>query len=151
MKKNGYTLIELILTIALLATASTIIIVNMVGLKGNQDQDRQNRFEDSVASAACAYVDTISMVSTRDNIKNNCQNNSTNSICYISLATLVDNSVALVDPDLKDPLTNCTAEKNEEKNNVRVYIHFDKTKVNGQDVYEKKCEFQRIKVEECKK
>lgn len=170
MKKNGYTLVELILTIGLLATASTIVIVNMVGLKGNQDQDRLKRFEDSIASAACAYIDTIENTDRRAYIKSNCINNNgiNNNNCYVKLEELVDNSVALVDLELKDPLTNKKVENLVQKQKynpstnryeyvgtacIRVYVHFvernDIAQVDGVKIKEKQCEFKRLAGEGC--
>ena len=129
MKKNGYTLVELILTIGLLATASTIILVNMVGIKDNQEKQNSKKFEEAVSSAACAYIDMLGQTELRKSCKS--------SGCNIQLSTLISDSVALVDPELKDPATNCTAEKEQS----RIYVRITFPKTSG--IYEKKCEFKR--------
>ena len=146
MKKNGYTLVELILTIGLLATASTIVLINMVGMKSSQDQERQDRFQKSIESAACAYVDTMMFSErsvNRDKIKSDCKvaSDSSKSTCQIYLSELVDDELALVDTELKDPETNQTAYQ--ERENIYVFVYFKNVGTNANPIYEKNCEFKR--------
>ena len=137
MKKNGYTLVELIVTIGLIATAATVILVNMVGMRSDQDIDNSKKFEKAIESAACTYID-MSDPNIVDK-RNKCKTNYSDADCMIKLEVLLNDTIALVDPDLKDPKTNCTAEK--EKNKVYIKIKFEKSTSNGRTVYEKKCEF----------
>ena len=139
MKKNGYTLIELIATIAILATASTLILVNTVGMKGKQEQEQGNRFERAIEEAACAYVDTIEFSSDREN----CIRNG----CTVKLRTLLDTEIDLVDPDYKDAKTNCTAEQ--EQDNIVVNVRFEGTVEKGKEEKVKKCTVNRTETVMC--
>lgn len=56
-KKNGFTLIELITTIALLAIIGTVIAVNIVGVTRKQQEKEKARIESIIKSAAEAYFD----------------------------------------------------------------------------------------------
>ena len=145
MKKNGYTLVELIVTIGLIATAATVILVNMVGLRSDQDIDNSKKFEQAIESAACTYID-MSEQSIQE-LRNKCKNNYNETDCTISLEVLVNDTVALVDPDFKDPQTNCTVDQ--EKDKIAVNISFEKTTSNGRTVYEKKCKFIRKENKNC--
>ena len=137
MKKNGYTLIELIVTIGLIATAATVILLNVVGMKSNQDEDNSKRFKKAIEDAACSYIDMSDKIDQRNKCKNNNDDN-----CKIPLSTLLDDKYALVDIDLKDPETNCTAEK--EKDRIYVKVEFVGSPK------EKKCTFVRTSKEMCK-
>ena len=137
MKKNGYTLIELIVTIGLIATAATVILLNVVGMKSNQDEDNSKRFKKAIEAAACSYIDMSDKIDQRNKCKNNNDDN-----CKIPLSTLLDDKYALVDIDLKDPETNCTAEK--EKDRIYVKVEFVGSPK------EKKCTFVRTSKEMCK-
>lgn len=55
--KKGFTLIEIIVTIALLALIGTILCVNMVGLNKKQDAKEKNRQINVVKGAAEAYLE----------------------------------------------------------------------------------------------
>ncbi len=134
MKNNGYTLVELIMTIGLLAAASTIILVNMVGIQGNQEQERQNRFKKTIADAACTYID----MSANSTFRRNCKSSGS---CTVNLSTLLSKNYALIDLDYKDPETNCTTQQ--EQSRVYVQITFSgNPKV-------KKCEFKRSSKVNC--
>jgi prepilin-type N-terminal cleavage/methylation domain-containing protein len=145
MKKNGYTLVELIVTIGLIATAATVILVNMVGMRSDQDVDNSKKFKNAIAAAACTYIDMSDPAIAEK--RNLCKSDPNNSACKVNLEVLLNDTIALVDPDLKDPETNCTAEK--EKNKVYVTVKFEKSTSNGRSVYEKKCEFNRTEMTKC--
>ncbi len=140
MKKNGYTLIELIVTIGLIATAATIILLNVVGMKSNQDEDNSQRFKKAIEAAACSYID-MSETEIME-LRNHCKSSSDDR-CKISLSTLLNDKYALVDIDLKDPETNCTAEKEKDK----IYVKID---FGSGTIKEKKCTFVRTSKEMCK-
>ncbi|MBQ6687301.1 MAG: type II secretion system protein [Bacilli bacterium] len=56
MKKNGFTLIELIITIALLGLVGVVISVNTVNLINKQNIKKGEEFKELVEEAACTYV-----------------------------------------------------------------------------------------------
>lgn len=56
MKKNGFTLIELIVTIALLGLVGIVISFSMVNLLDNQKDERKSEFKSIMEEAACTYV-----------------------------------------------------------------------------------------------
>ncbi|MBR1416953.1 MAG: type II secretion system protein [Bacilli bacterium] len=120
MKKNGFTLTELIAVIVLIALLATVILINMTGLKSNEEESQAKLFEQSVAEAACTYIDMNERTELRQECKNGTFSKYSRSDCSISLATLIDDSVALIEPDKKDLNTNKTAE--EEKDDVYVEI-----------------------------
>jgi prepilin-type N-terminal cleavage/methylation domain-containing protein len=130
MKKNGFTLVELIATIALMSLLATVILINMVGIKDNQDTDKATKFEKDVEEAACTYIDSTSQVTFRESCKNG-QNG-----CSVFLATLTSDNVALIEPDRIDPKTN---KKASEEGSLRVHVSWIK---NG-EYKSKKCELQR--------
>ncbi len=54
-KKKGFTLIEIIVTIALLGIIGTVIAINVVGLSKKQDTHEVDRLKSSIEAAAEAY------------------------------------------------------------------------------------------------
>lgn len=138
MKKNGFTLVELIATITLIALIATVILINVVGMKSNQDETMAKRFKTTVEEAACTYID----LSTQTELRNICKSNSNNSRCNIPLSVLISDAVALMDANSKDYETNCTASQEQER--VYVHVFFE-----GTTLKEKKCEFKRTSKEVC--
>ena len=151
MKQNGFTLVEMIAAIVLIALLGTIILVNMTGIKGSEDQKSANKFITSVEEAACTYIDMGINAEYRDK----CKVASTGCDVYLRVLTGGDpeyspNSgsftseekearrFALIDPTYKDPETNLTAE--EEKNDVYVHIQWVS---DGSQYVKKVCEFKR--------
>ena len=58
MKKNkGFTLVELVVTIALLGMIGTVVAVNMVGLNKNQEEKEYARMSSIIESAAEVYAE----------------------------------------------------------------------------------------------
>ena len=129
MKKNGFTLIEMIAVILLITLLATTIIVNMTGIKSNQDESSATRFKMIIESAACTYVDM------NENITNGKRDNCKVSGCNIALNELI--TQGLVEDDLKDKYTNKTAL--EEKDDIYVYVHWE----NDGGYKVKKCEMKR--------
>ena len=148
MKKNGYTLIELIVTIGLIATAATVILVNVVGMKDTQVEANSEKYINAIEDAACAYIDMSN--ETIMQLRKDCKGNEKSQTwkranCNIPLSVLISDDYALLDPDLKNPDTNCTAEQ--EKDRIEVYISFGEG-----EIKEKKCELNWKKNKEiCKK
>ena len=132
MKRNGFTLVELIATLVLMSMLATVILINMVGVKDEQDQRSATKFDQKVEEAACTYIDMKNQMTLREQCKA--------SGCVISLADLIgkegdSNSVSLIDPELEDKRTNKTAK--DEKDTIKVKITFEGSPK------EKKCKIQR--------
>lgn len=128
-KKNGFTIIELIATITLLAVFSVVVLLNMTGLKTAEDNKNIERFNNHIEEAACSYIDMIENTSLRSSCKS--------SGCNIYLSQLIASDIALVDSDAIDPYTNMKVES--EKDCVYVQISWEQ-----KDNYkEKKCEMKR--------
>ena len=133
MKKNGFTLVELIATMVLIALLATVVLINTTGIKSNQDEASSSRFVSTVEQAACTFID----LSINADLRQRCKNDSSLDECKISLATLIRDDVALIDEDLKDPATNKLV--SEEKDDIYVQVTF---KQDG-SYKVKSCEFKR--------
>lgn len=131
-KKNGFTLIELIATITLLAVLAMVILANMVGIKTNEDNRNAERFQKSVEEAACAYIDMMENVDLRQS----CKNDSSNSECKITLGLLSSSNVALIDSEEVDPYTNMLVK---DEPNIYVQVSW----INKDGYKEKKCTMYR--------
>ena len=94
MKKNGYTLVELIITMALLALASTVIIVNMQGVESKQNKSLKERRIAEIEKAACSAIDSLQAEIITGQNRDNCLANG----CKIRLSKLV--SEGIIDEDL---------------------------------------------------
>ena len=134
MKKNGFTLIEMIATIVLLAAMATVILVSMTGVKNNEDESSIKDFKEKVEEAACTYID----LAIQTNFRNKCKEGIySESQCRISLSTLIRDDIALLDPETVDPSNN--KKLRDEKDNIYVQIKW----VNNDGYKEKKCEMVR--------
>lgn len=150
MKKNGFTLVEMIAAVVLIALLGTVILVNMTGLKNNEEQNSTNKFKLSIEEAACTYID----MSVNSDYRAYCKSNSSG--CNISLKVLLGGEpqdfpgrtytqaekearkFALIDPNYKDPETNKTAKEEEEQ--IHVLVHW----VDAENAtLKKECEFVR--------
>ncbi len=56
--KKGFTLIEMLVVVAILATASVLIGTNFFGLIGNADEYEKENLYKYLNEAACVYVDS---------------------------------------------------------------------------------------------
>ena len=57
MKKRGFTLIEIIITIALLGLIGSVIAVNMVGLTKKQQEKEEKRLASIIETATSGYIE----------------------------------------------------------------------------------------------
>ena len=57
MKNKGFTLVELIVTVALLAIISVVIGVSMSGMLSRQDDKELKNYQKEIEKAACAYAE----------------------------------------------------------------------------------------------
>ena len=85
MKKNGYTLVELIITMALLALASTVIIVNMQGVESKQNKSLKERRIAEIEQAACSAIDSLQSETLTGQNRNACMASG----CKIKLSKLI--------------------------------------------------------------
>ncbi len=90
MKKSGFTLIEIIVVIALLAAISVTVGVSMTGLFGKEEDKKYNAYKTEIENAACLYVE-INNITTAETI---------------SKETIV--RAGLIKKDLKNPKNNKT-------------------------------------------
>ena len=131
MKKNGYTLVELIITMALLALASTVIIVNMQGVESKQNKSLKERRIAEIEKAACSAIDSLQAEIITGQNRDNCLADG----CKIKLSKLV--SEGIIDEDLE--FDSDGTKIVDIKDLYLVSIKWDTTS----DGYkEKKCEFE---------
>lgn len=95
MNKKGFTLIELIITIAIMALIGIVISTNMLGLFSKQEDKEYEEFVNKIEDAACVYVET-EFTSTE---RTNCRNHG----CIITMDNLIYSGY--ISEDLKDPNT----------------------------------------------
>lgn len=107
--KNGFTLVELIVTILIMALIGIVISTNMVGLFSNEEDKEYENFVTKIEEAACMYVETAS----EDGFKSNCRKNG----CTITTNQLIKKGY--ISDDLKDP-SNDTLVAGNDKYSVKV-------------------------------
>lgn len=56
-KNNGFTLVELIVTVALLATLSVVVGLSVSNMFNNQTDKQYEDYKDDLESAACVYAE----------------------------------------------------------------------------------------------
>ncbi len=92
MKNKGFTLIELIITIALMAMIGVVIASNMSGMFSKEEDKSIDNFKKQLQDAAC-------VLSESNSFKSRCQSG-----CTITMNDLITNG--LIDENLKDPRNN---------------------------------------------
>ena len=110
MKKIGFTLIEILGVIVLLAAVSVTVGVNMSGMAERQKEKEIKEYKETLENAACVYAETNNILTDSE----------------VTIKTLIDEG--LVNKNLKNPETNEPVSKYE--NNI-VLIKWD--------IKEKKC------------
>ncbi len=127
MNSRGFTLVELIITIALLSMLFSLIATNMVGLQSRQLQANYNNYKTEVESAACLFMDSKDaamsdvLFSTPAFTSGSAINNGTAAAnkerciqieaCYIKTKTLLE--TGYLNKDLRDPSTSARVTENE--------------------------------------
>lgn len=84
MKKNGFTLIELIVTIGLLCLLGTVIVTNLSSNLSNQQDSTYREFKRTLEDAACVFID----MNVGSAIRNTCKTTGT---CKVSMKNLLEN------------------------------------------------------------
>ena len=68
MKNKGFTLVELIITITLIAIISVTIGVSMSGMLGRQEERQAEEYVNTIAEAACVYAE-VNDITTSTSVK----------------------------------------------------------------------------------
>ena len=111
MENKGFTLIELIVTIAIMALIGVVISTNMLGLFSNEEDKKYEEFISQIEDAACIYVETVWSDSTRTNCR------ATNN-CTVTINQLIQKGY--ISDDLKDPSTGLLVTSNQNEYKVTV-------------------------------
>ncbi len=133
MNKNGFTLVELIITIGLLSLLGVLIANNMVNIQGKQLQKNYENYKKEIAAAACLAIEsedvkdlTKELFFKKDDFlsivhsKNECI---INGECFIKTGTLLE--LGYLNKELENPATGKLV-TNDEIARVR-YIAGEKT------------------------
>lgn len=102
MNKKGFTLIELIASVAIMVILSIIVTASISRISQKQDAKRYATFKEQIENAACVYID----LSTHRLMKEACYNN-----CTVNVGTLINDgllSSELVNPETEEPVDPTT-------------------------------------------
>ena len=95
MNKKGFTLVELVVTIALLGILGTVIVSNMSGIL-NKEQDKQyDLFKNTLTKAGCSYIH----LNAGKTVRSTCV---TKGKCSVAVKVLLEQGL-ISDDDLIDP------------------------------------------------
>ena len=108
-EKNGFTLVELLVTIAMLAVVGSIIIYNTINLTNDTKDLQYERLVDNIKDATRTYVSLYPQdFSDLYNIR---------AFTYITVGQLIDAS--LIDDELENPYTKQPIDKNDQ---IKIYV-----------------------------
>ena len=93
--KKGFTLVEIIITIGLIAIIGTVIVTNMSGTLNAQKEERYENFKKVLEDAACTYID----LNKNSSLKNTCKLSGS---CTVLVSALLNEGL-IEDGDLHDP------------------------------------------------
>lgn len=93
--QKGFTLIELIITIGLLAVIGTVIATNMTGTLSKRQEEQYEEFKTTLNNAACTYID----LNNQSELKQTCLSNKS---CSVALQNLLTSGL-VKESDLVDP------------------------------------------------
>lgn len=68
MKNNGFTLVELIITITLIAIISVSIGVSISGMLSREKESQAEEYAKTIADAACVYAELNDITYTTDEV-----------------------------------------------------------------------------------
>ncbi len=109
MKKNGFTLIEILVVIVLAAAISVTIGVSMQGMQERQTEKEIKEYKETLEKAACVYAEI----------------NNITSDTKVTVDTLIKKG--LIKKNLNNPETNKTAEDESSKTIVISWTNSEKT------------------------
>lgn len=94
MKNNkGFTLIELIITIALIAALSVVVGLNVMNTMDTQEKKQITEYKEKLENAACVYIESVG----------------NRSITSVTIQQLIDKGLIgkdLQNPETKKPVTD---------------------------------------------
>ncbi len=125
-KNNGFTLVELLVTIALIATLSVVVGLSVNNLLASQDHKDYDAFKKDVEDAACVFVQSDSRTSET------CP--AGGSSCHIMFSDLI--KYGLIRKTMQNPMTDEAVIDDTES-------YIDVTYVNGEKfckLVDKKCD-----------
>lgn len=92
MKKNGFTLIEVLVVIVLVAAISVTIGVNMSGMQERQTEKEIKNYRETIENAGCVYAEMKNVTTDSE----------------VTVGTLINEG--LIKKDLKKPNTKDSVE-----------------------------------------
>lgn len=102
MNKKGYTLVEIIAVIVIIALITTIVILNFDTSIGKNNNKKEEAFINDLEKAACVYID----LKENTAFKNTCYSSGT---CTVTVGQLVTSGI--LSSDMKDPSTNSNVDQ----------------------------------------
>ncbi len=97
MNKKGFTLIEILVVIVLLAAVSVTVGVNMYGMQERQTKKEIKNYKETLEKAACVYAEAKNITSDTE----------------VTIETLIKEG--LISKSLKNPETNKSVETDTNK------------------------------------
>lgn len=97
MNKKGYTLVELIAVVVIIALISIIVILNFDTIIGKSNNKKDKAFKDDLEKAACVFID----LKANAVFKQSCYPSKT---CTVRVSQLI--SAGLITDEYTDPATN---------------------------------------------
>ncbi len=118
MNNKGFTLIEIIAVIGLLALIATMVGTSLVSMNQKQNQKNYDTYMETIAEAGCIYFESKDSVIYSDYNGARAESNSykvdrsycldEDHTCYVAVKTLINNgyiSNDLIDPTTREPVT----------------------------------------------
>ncbi len=94
---RGFTLIEILVVIALLAVVTLVIANNMVGMQGRERENEYENYKMRLESAACSYIEKMDY----SDKKSECKRNASSESCKITIKNLIESG--LIADDMYNP------------------------------------------------
>lgn len=107
MNKRGFTLIEILSSITIMALIATIASFNFVKIFDNEQEIGENNKDNIITTAACIYIE----LEENKNLKNTCLKNG----CEITTDTLIESGLLKEDDVNNSKIINIYKENNEKK------------------------------------
>ena len=121
MNNKGFTLIEIIAVIGLLALVATMVGSSLISMNQKQNQKNYDNYKETIANAGCLYFEgkkNKMYSSYADAVTDNPERKVERSYCidsrhtcYISVGTLIDNG--FIAEDMIDPTTQVRVKRDE--------------------------------------